>query len=191
MRNIFYRHKALMLLVIVFFFIKSPISSEEFEYKLKAEFIERFTRFIDWPASSSVPHSDIPFDICITGTNPFGEYLTALARNVKIKNKLVRVRDVSRTEEIDSCNVLFISKSEASHLPAILEKISDRPILSVADTPGYAEKGVLINFYRSGNYVRFEINSAAVQKSGLRFSSRLLKLARLVDTPPLTQESFR
>jgi hypothetical protein len=190
MRNLFSRWKAVTLFVIAFLFLQSPVSSEELEYKLKAEFIERFTRFIDWPASSSVPNSDVPFDICITGTNPLEEYLNTLSRNVKIKNKLVRVRNVT-IEKVDSCNVLFISNSEASHLSAILEKISDRPILTVSDTAGFAEKGVLINFYRSGNYVRFEINNAAVQKSGLRFSSRLLKLARLVDTPPITQDSFR
>jgi hypothetical protein len=170
-----------------FLTLQGNLCSEEFEYKLKAEFIERFTRFIEWPAGSSAHDGNAPFDICIAGNNPFGEYLSELSRDIKIKNKTVRIRDVKKDEELNACHVLFIAKTESDHLPTILEKTSDIPVLTVGDTPGFAEKGVLINFYRSGNYMRFEINNTAAHRSGLRFSSRLLKLARLVDSPGLPQ----
>ena len=39
------------------------------EYALKAEFLERFTRFVDWPGEHD-PRS--PFVIGVYGSNPFG-----------------------------------------------------------------------------------------------------------------------
>jgi hypothetical protein len=188
MRNTSGHCKVFVLLLVTFLTLQGSLTSEEFEYKLKAEFIERFTRFIDWPARSSAHDGNGPFDICVAGTNPFGDYLAELARDVKkIKHKTVRIRYVKKDEELQTCHVLFIASSEANHLSVILDKTSDSPVLTVGDTPGFAEKGVLINFYRSGNYVRFEINNGAAHRSGLRFSSRLLKLARLVDSPGLPQ----
>jgi hypothetical protein len=181
----------IFFLFVIFLVFHGSSSGEEYEYKLKAEFIERFTRFIEWPPGSSVREPDIPFDICIAGTNPFGEYLTALARDVKIKNKPVRIVPIKKEQHLEACNVLFITAGEKPHLDEILGKVSETPVLTVGDTPGFAEKGVLINFYRSGNYVRFEINNGAAGRSGLRFSSRLLKLARLVDTSSLPQGSTK
>ena len=51
----------------------------------------------------------------------------------------------------------------------------------MSESEGSGERGVLINFYREEDYLRFEINRGAVSRSGLRFSSNLLRLARLVE----------
>jgi YfiR/HmsC-like len=82
---------------------------------------------------------------------------------------------------INSCQIVFIASSEASRLPEVLTYTEGHPILTIGDTDGFASKGALINFYPSGEYVRFEVNSLAIQRSKLKFSSRLLKLARFVD----------
>jgi hypothetical protein len=60
-----------------------------------------------------------------------------------------------------------------------------RPILTVGDSNGFATSGVLVNFYTSGDTVRFEMNETAIERSGLRVSGKLLKLARLVETEAL------
>jgi len=39
---------------------------------------------------------------------------------------------------------------------------------------------VAINFYQEQNKVRFEINPAAARRAGLKISSQLLRLARIV-----------
>ena len=69
----------------------------------------------------------------------------------------------------------------AASLPRILSHTDSKPILTIGDTNGYAAAGVLINFYTSGETVRFEMNESAIERSGLKVSARLLKLARIVD----------
>ena len=88
---------------------------------------------------------------------------------------------IGSTAEIPECHILFISGSYKERLKEILACTRNRPILTVGDTEGFAEEGVLINFYLVGSKIKFEINEKAVQESGLVMSYRLLSLARIVD----------
>jgi hypothetical protein len=148
------------------------------EYKLKAEFLERFTRFIDWPADDAAPAR--PFVIGVFGENPFGTWLEELAASRRIQGRPVRVEEVRDPARAAQCQVLFITSSQKGRLAQILSSTADKPVLTVGDTDGFADRGVLINFYVSDDNMRFEINDAAVKKSGLRLSSKLLKLARVI-----------
>lgn len=165
----------------------SIVSSQDREYQIKAEFLERFTRFIEWPADPAVSNPSNQFILCIIGKDPFGPYLTELATAVKIQNKQILLRNIDSTKEIEPCNLLFISNSEKLNLPYILNHTRAKPILTVGDSPGFGERGVLINFYQADAFIRFEINRSAVEQSRLRFSSRLLKLGRLIDSNNLRQ----
>ncbi len=147
------------------------------EYEVKAEFLERFTRFIDWPASTEPGGR---FVIGVVGRNPFNGYLERIAAERKIKGRPVEIRYLTDGQSLDACQIVFISGSEREHLRKILARTATRPILTVGDSEGFATAGVLINFYNAGDTVRFEVNDAAVERSGLHVSSKLLKLARLV-----------
>ena len=164
----------------VLFLSSSAFAEQTREYQIKAEFLERFTRFIEWPADSDVSNVSLPFSICIIGKNPYGSYLKDLAGTLKIQNKTIVLSEASSVEQLGTCNLLFISNSEKSRLNSILNYTREKPILTVSDSPGFGEAGVLINFYETEGYVRFEINTGAVERSRLRFSSRLFKLGRLI-----------
>jgi hypothetical protein len=151
------------------------------EYRLKAELLERFTKYIEWPAESPATDPNAPFFIGIIGENPFGSYLERFS-GTSIKGKTVQILAISNLADVDRCQVLFVSRSETKNLDRILSRTSGKPILTVGDTDGFARRGVLINFYHYDDYIRFQVNQSEVDRSGLKFSSRLLKLAQLVET---------
>jgi len=154
-----------------------PLGCQEAEYDIKAEFLERFTRFIEWPSDSSVQDQSVPFVIGLFD-NPFGDYLASMAKERKIKGKPVEIRLLHAPDDVLGCNMVYISASIADDdVAAILKLTADRSILTVGDAPGMAEKGALINFYTTNDHVRFEINKRAAERSGLKFSGRLLNLA--------------
>ena len=93
----------------------------------------------------------------------------------------MKVRYITAVDEIGKTNILFISNSENKNLKNILEYTNNKPILTIGESKGFAEKGVLINFYLSENKVRFEINESAVRETGLYMSFRLLSLAKIVN----------
>ena len=90
------------------------------------------------------------------------------------------VREISNLDEIEGCHMLFIAHSSPYELDEILARTAGRPVLTISESDGYAERGVLINLYIADDRVRFEINQAAVRRSGLAFRSKLYKVARLV-----------
>jgi hypothetical protein len=155
--------------------------STDLEYEVKAEYLERFTRFIDWPADSHAGSAEGRFRLCVIGNNPFGSYLEDMTTEVKFKGKPAELNLIHDVREAQNCDLLFIAHPESQRLPEILKVTRDLPILTVSDTPGFANKGVLINFYNEGAKVRFEINQHAIKQSRLHVSSRLLGLARVVE----------
>lgn len=175
------RRPAFNFLLLLLAFAAPQATAQVHEYQLKAEFLERFTRFIEWPADSRVGHPDTPFVIAIIGRNPFGAYLDALSGSRKIKGNTVVVRQITNPELAGECDLLFIAAGERGRLKEILARTAGKPILTVGDGDEYARSGVLFNFADSGDQVSFDISEAAVKKSGLTVSSRLLRLARHVD----------
>jgi hypothetical protein len=161
----------------------TPLSAvtQQSEYTIKAVFLEHFTRFIEWPESVEIADDSFPFYVAVIGENPFGSILDQIYSEQKIKNRRVEIHYFSTPDEITDCHILFISGSNKEILTEILSYTKDKPILTVSDTKGFAESGVLINFYLAGNKIKFEINERAVHESGLVMSYRLLSLARIVN----------
>jgi len=150
------------------------------EYELKAVYLERFTRFVDWSEESSMSDTTKPFVIGVIGENPFGKCLERIYEKRKIKNKAVEILLVKNLNDISKCHILFIPKSEKRHLDKIINITRNRPILTIADTKGFCEKNVHINFYFDADRVRFEINNEAVKKAGLYMKYQLLERSKII-----------
>ncbi|OQY59592.1 MAG: hypothetical protein B6245_05805 [Desulfobacteraceae bacterium 4572_88] len=99
-----------------------------------------------------------------------GPLLEKIYSRRKIKNKTVRLLEKEVSESISDCHLVFISESEEKRLSEILANTKNRPVLTVGDTKGFAEKGVIVNFYLDEKKVRFEINESAARAAGLSIS---------------------
>lgn len=173
--------------IYLWLFLVLPIelltqTGENIEYKVKAAYLERFTRFIEWPEETALSDTNQEFILGIIGKSPFESILEEDYAKQKIKNHYVQIREISDIKEISSCHILFICESENENLQNILAKTKTEPVLTIGDTEGYAQKGVLINMFLDSNKIRFEINYKAVQQSGLRISYKLLNVAKIVDS---------
>jgi hypothetical protein len=72
--------------------------------------------------------------------------------------------------------VLFIARSEQERVKSITAACTKAKILTIGDTDGYSEKGIIINLYKRDNKFRFQINIGAMEKSDLKISANVLKL---------------
>jgi hypothetical protein len=153
------------------------------EHLLKAVFVERFTRFIEWPQDSPKSDSTAPFVIAVVNDSRFAFTLRDVYSRVKICGRTVHVVDAS-ADSVPPCQIVFIGAGESLRLSADLQRLNGRPVLTIGDTEGFAHRGVHVNFYiNESNQIRFEVNHVALQKSGLKISHLLLGLARVVDPP--------
>lgn len=162
------------MLVVFLLPCVNAYAAQPTEYDVKAAFIHNIVKFVEWPTGSSAN-----LQLCIMGQSPFTEAATLLAGK-KIGQQVWEVRQVDSRESLSECRVLFIAASESGDLRRILDGIQASGILTVGDSNSYAEQGVMVNFYPEQDKLRFEINVAAANRAGLRISSQLLKLARIV-----------
>lgn len=167
--------------LVFLIFAQRLAGAEVPEYDLKALYLERFTRFVEWPVESSITDATKPFVIGVIGKNPFGSSIDQIYAALKIRNKRIVVQHISHMKEIDACHILFISENTRQKLYEIVDYTKDKPILTVGDTKGYAQKGVFINFYIEMGRLRFEINQSAVIQSRLEISYMLLQHARILN----------
>jgi len=149
-------------------------------YVLKAVYLEKFSRFITWPEESLTDDTSKPFIISVIGKTPLTKNLEQIYAIQKIKNKRVIIQSVTNIKDIEGSHVLFIAESEKKNIDKIISITKHQPILTIGETKGYAEKGVLINFFEKDNKLRFEINETAVLKSPLQMSYYLLNSAKIV-----------
>jgi len=167
--------------MLLFFSVSAASETMIEEDTLKAVYIEKFTRFVEWPKESEIGDTLKPFVIGTLGENSFDTTLRKIFSTRKIRDKKVVVRRISGMEEIADCHLLFISNISKEKLQTVLSSIKGRPILTVSDTESFATSGVLINFYVLNNKLRFEINERAVRESKLTFSYLLMQIARIVN----------
>ncbi len=147
--------------------------------EIKAALAFKFPVYVRWPESALNDDTET-FNCCTMGNGALPELLMQLD-GVVVMDKSLRVTRISNIAEIASCHMLFIGASEKKNLENILVAIKKKPILTLGDMKGFARKGGMINFYLEKNSVRFEINPEAGRQAGLDISSKLLRLARIVE----------
>jgi hypothetical protein len=157
----------------------SPPPAAASEYQIKAVFLFNFAQFVDWPPSVFAS-PDAPFCIGVLGDDPFGGNLDEVVRDEHVGNRPIVVKRVQRVEDVEDCQMLYISRSESRQLASVLARVRERPILTVADIRGFAENGGIIGFVMEANRVRLHVNLEAAQTAQLKISSKLLRTAQLV-----------
>jgi hypothetical protein len=142
------------------------------EYELKAAFVYNFIAFARWPEET-----DRTLTLCIHGPDPFGAMLDKLQRRTVGKRGLA-VRRAVGLDELADCDAVFIAAPALGGLGQLLERLGNRPVLTIADSPGAMRRGVVVNMNKSEQgKVSFEVNLGAARARGLGFSAQMLSLA--------------
>ncbi|MCK5078051.1 MAG: YfiR family protein [Calditrichia bacterium] len=170
--------------ILVFFaimlFSQNVIIAQISEDQIKSVYIEKFTRFVEWPDSIEIADTSKPFIFGFLGNSKIYETLKEMYRNKTIRNKKVVFIHFNSTTDIKDCHLVFISSSKQKSLSQIILGLQKFPILLIGDTKGFAEKGVHINFYVIENNILFEINPDAVKSSSLYMNHHLMRAAKIV-----------
>jgi hypothetical protein len=172
-----------IILIVMFAVILSPfhVCAEEpefSEYEVKAGFMYNFPKFIEWPGDT-FSGVNKAITLCVVGTDPFGKALGAID-NKTVQTRRLEIKYTGRPKDLKMCNILFISSSEKENLSQILETVKGAPMLTIGDTKGFAQQGIMINFVMEQNKVGFEINTESARRANLTISSKLLKLAKTI-----------
>ncbi len=157
---------------------------------VRAAFLVNFIRFTEWPASPSGA-TDAPMLIGVAGNRDLEDYLWRITDGKLLHGRRVRILRLTVPSDATACHLIYINPfpSRADAVPVSTEEwlhaVRDRPVLTVSQTNNFLRDGGIINFYTEGQNLHFEIAADAVEAVGLKMSSRLLALARVVRTKPV------
>jgi hypothetical protein len=180
---------AILPLLLAAVALNAQNTSGSAEYLIKAGFIYNFANLVQWP-SSSFAQPDSPIVIVILGEDHFGTTLDRALDGKKVNARSFVIKRAKSVSELQrtlgpqkECQILYVSSSEMPHLNEAIQMLKGVPVLTIGETPGFARNGGIINLVLEDNKVRFEVNVAAAKEADLNISSRLLALARIVQSP--------
>lgn len=149
------------------------------EYQVKAAFLLNFARYADWPSQA-----DRPLTVCLVGENPIQEEMAARLRGKEVRGRPVEARVVAREAQLQGCNLLYVPRDSGRAAAALIEAVKDDPVLTVGESKEFLAHGGSILFFLQDGKVRFRIDQRAVERTGIRISSRLMALSRELPEMP-------
>ncbi len=175
-----FRRSLKISLVIAFILASVPAVRGEDrrvpEYRLKAAVIYNILKFVSLPPDKR-PGNELV--LAVLGRDPFGEDLEVL-RGKTVGGRTIKIVRSGNLKDLRDGHVLFIAPSEAWQITDILHSPLVRGKLTMGDTEGFAEKGVMINLVVRERKIRFQINNKAAKREGVNISSQLLRLGEIV-----------
>ena len=149
------------------------------ETQIKAAFLFKFLGFVEWPPQA-FSRPDAPLVIGVLGANPLADELAQVVATRQSSGRPEAVRRLKPGDATADLHVLFVARSEASRLPALVAAAREHPMLIVTEADDAMPAGSAINFVIVEDKVRFDVALLAAEKANLRISARLLTVARKV-----------
>lgn len=153
------------------------------ELSIKAAFVLNIARFVQWPEAASAGSAERLW-LCTLQDDVFKDAGEGI-RGRNVGGRELGLRVVATVREATDCNILYIP---GERLAAYLAATSNQPIprvLTVTDLtneeyPGDDQSQPIVALFRDHARIRFSIDIGLSKRSGLRLSSELLKLGRIV-----------
>lgn len=153
----------------------APVRGQLSEDAVKAAFMPKFARYVQWPGTSH-PAAHQAFVLCVIGRDPFGAQLDRAAASEAIDGRTVTVRRLASPDGATGCHIAFVRGPTAQDTARWLLALRSQPVLTITDSRNGPQRGI-IHFSVAAGRVRFFIDDAEAAARGLTISSRLLALA--------------
>ncbi len=148
------------------------------EDQVKAAYLFNFAKLAEWPRTA-LPDGPSHLVIGISGGDEaFVDALKFLVTGKLIGTHPVVVKPLSSEEDMKSCHIVFFRASERKQTQAAIESLVHTGILLVGEDEHFLRQGGMINLVREKGSIRFEVNSEALDRSEIHFSSKILALAK-------------
>lgn len=146
----------------------------------RAATILRMLRFVDWQARHA-PGADLR--VAVVGNAPLGAALRAARDAMQPGGRTVTVVDVASTRALADANaaVVIVGALPAAGSADLARRLSDQAVLTVGDGDCPDDTGLMLNLFADGDRYRVQANPAAAARAGVSLSSRLLRLAHIVN----------
>ncbi len=166
--------KALILVLII---SSAPVFGAELDRELilKSGFIYNFSRFGKW--ESGLINQD-GFTIC-SPDKAFTEVAKITFYEKQVKRLPVVIEKIDVNNDLNKCNVVFVTKKYYLDWKNRVNQLGRRQVMLIGENKGFILLGGHINFFILSGKIRFEVSVSNLKKSGLKLSSKVLRLGKI------------
>jgi len=147
---------------------------------VQAAYLFNFVRFVEWP-DEAFDDASAPVKICVLGDSSFTKVASDSIAGRSVGTRSVVVEPKDSVLGSRGCHILYVDASRRGDENEVLATFGKRSVLTVSDTDGFAKRGGVANFVTVDDKIRFVINKKAADAAGLKISSRLLRIAQVVE----------
>lgn len=149
--------------------VENPSASRE--YQLKTAYLYHFAELAEWPEARDIR-------ICASSGGALSRYVLILEGR-RIADQVVHV-SLTNGGDIDHCQIVYLGADEAL-TSELLDQARRKHVLLVGDGEGFAASGGMLQFSLRDNKLKLLVNLASVKAAELKLSSKLLRMAELVE----------
>jgi hypothetical protein len=170
--------KRAFFLATLLFGVRAAAQSPMDESQVKAMFVYNFLKFVEWPAESI--RTKDPFIVLIIGDGTTADATERFLESKTIGERPVIVRRAMWDQSLAGARAAFVVERDPKKLHLILEAAAAAGVLTIGEGESFATHGGVIGLLVENRKVRFDVDTTAAQVAGLRVSSKLLALTRVV-----------
>lgn len=151
------------------------------EYQIKAVYLYNFLLFSEWPDDQSGKPKD-SIIVGIIGKDSFRDAFKEVEGKPVNGRKLIirRFKSDAPLESLKKCDLLFISSSLKKKARDLIKLLASHAVLTVSETGEFVDLGGMIDLVKKKDTIKLEINKAAAERVGIKFRSKLLRVAARV-----------
>ena len=147
-------------------------------YKVEAAFLRNFAHYVTWPPQA-FSENDTSWHIGILGPDPFRKYLETTFEGRTEQGRSFEIFRAERLDELPPCQILFIAFREAAKRRAALEKLKNKPVLTVGEASDFLNEGGIIRF-QVGDRVSMSVNLDQARHASLSIQTKMLEVSQQV-----------
>ncbi|MGZ8137322.1 MAG: YfiR family protein [Methylococcaceae bacterium] len=180
--NKFFIKKSLLLLSLataVSFFDSTPADNAQEEYTVKSLLSLNFARFTDWP--EDIINAQSPsINLCVAGDDLIQQTF-ALIDKKQVGERFLSVIELTGSTDLPPCQLLYISVQDKNLTRKLLSECVTKHILTIGDDDQFIKDGGMVYLQLVDGQIKLNINLNVVKQAGLTISSRVLKLATIIN----------
>ncbi len=173
------RSRVAIALCGLFAWLVPGLAAANSEDQVKAAFLFNFARYVEWP-EAAFADATASIRLCLLSDAAFQQVLSETVSGRSVGRRPVGVETIASLDAAGGCHLLFLDDSVPAEGVAVAGQLGELAVFTISDRGGFAAGGGIANFILVDQKIRFEINPSAARRAGLKISSSLLRLAKIV-----------
>ncbi|MCZ8353262.1 MAG: YfiR family protein [Cyclobacteriaceae bacterium] len=165
--------------VLLFFavaLVTTTWAQEKPVHEIHSQMMYNFIKYVQWPNEAEGGE----FVVGVMGDDDVLNTLKQWYDGKPKGSKKYVIKKITSPGEAATCSVVYLGRSKSNQFEEIKNSISGKPVLTITNGNGLAQKGSCINFKVIDGKLKFEMNQGTLTSSNLKVSGQLVSMAILI-----------